>query len=142
MGTEHTPKKSDKEQGEKATNRPVDTRKLTESIMYMYVCIAVAFVVVFFIIPGFVGPVIVDAMVGNNKGVESVGSSFAAGLTLRIIQVAISFVFLVANPIRVLIMRKKELSALENEDKQSGRLFLIILPIILFFLLAIITFGG
>ncbi len=138
MGTKHTPEKTEKGHSEK----PVDTRKLTESIMYMYVCIAVAFVIVFFIIPGFVGPVIVDAMVGNNKGVESVGSSFAAGLTLRIIQVAISFVFLVANPIRVLIMRKKELAALENEDKQSGKLFLILLPIILFLLLAIITFGG
>ena len=142
MGTKQTPEKVEKKQDKKAVDQPVDTRKLTESIMYMYVCIAVAFVIVFFIIPGFVGPVIVDAMVGNNKGVDGVGLSFAAGFTLRIIQVAISFIFLVANPIRVLIMRKKELAALESEDKQSGKLFLILLPIILFLLLAIITFGG
>ena len=99
--------------------------RLTKNVLVEYVLIILALVVGYVLLPKWM-----EVWIGDNKGLDGLGNAMALVILVRIGRGILAFLFLLANPVRILIQFRKELKEMAPKLKRWGSRTLVAFPIL------------
>ena len=106
-------------------------KTLKKEIIFEYSCLFILICLYFLL------PFIANYLIGDNTGLDNIGSSLAIAIILKGILFILTLIFCIINPIRILIVYKKKIKEIISKTKKIICRVVIILPI-LFSLLIIL----
>jgi len=101
-------------------------KSLRNSLILEYVFIFITIVIGYFLFPA-----MMESAADANPGLDGLGTALAWAILLRGTRAVLAFLFLLANPIRILIKYRKELKEIAPTLNKIGIIAVIALPIAL-----------
>lgn len=101
-------------------------RSLRNSLILEYVLILITIVIGYFLFPA-----MMESATEGNSGLDGLGAALAWVILMRGTRAVLAFLFLLVNPIRILIRYRKELKEIAPTLKKIGAIAVTALPILL-----------
>lgn len=100
-------------------------KRLKNKIILEYLYIILMISTLYFLLP-----FLFDFMVGDNTGIDGVGQALGIVIILRILTYVLTIIFMVINPIRILVTYKNEIKEIFPKIKKIICIIIIIIPIL------------
>ena len=113
----------------KHNNKIKNNKNLKNKIIFEYLYIVLSLLIIYFLLP-----FLVKYMIGDNTYV-TIDQTVAIAIKLGIIIFITLFIFFIANPIRILIVYKREYKYITPKSKKRLYIFVIVLPIFILLLM-------
>jgi len=99
-------------------------KRLKNKIIWEYLYIIFTILTLYFLLP-----FLYIYMIGDNTGIDGVGQALVALIILRILTYILTIIFMVVNPIRILITYKNEIKVIFPKIKKVICILIITIPI-------------
>lgn len=99
---------------------------LGKSILWEYLIVVIAVAAIFLVMP-----ILFHLFPPRSQGIDGIGDAFAVAILGRIVMIILAFFLLLINPIRVLVKRWSEITAVSSVPGRIGYIVLILLPVLI-----------
>ena len=100
-------------------------KRLKNKIIWEYLYIIFTILTLYFLLP-----FLYNYMIEDNTGIDGVGQALGALIILRILTYILTFIFMVVNPIKILITYKNEINEIFPKIKKVICIIIITIPIL------------
>lgn len=100
--------------------------RLKKNVLVEYVLIVLALFAGYVLLPKWM-----EMGIGDNKGLDGIGNALALAILVRLGRGVLAFLFLLVNPIRILIQYRKDFKEIMPKFKRWGSRTLVAFPVLL-----------